>query len=142
MSSIIFNEFQMRQLELNPNVLHVSERSITYHPDYKVKAVKEYSNGKSASQIFIEHGFDLNIIGAKKPKQCLQRWRKTVQQFGEAALATERRGKASEGRPVSKKLSLEEQLRKAEARIAFLEVENQFLKKLDELERQALKKKR
>ena len=37
---------------------------------------------------------------------------------------------------------MEEQLKKAEARIAYLEVENDFLKKLEELERQALAKKK
>jgi transposase len=36
---------------------------------------------------------------------------------------------------------MEEKLRKAEARIKFFEAENDFLKKLEELERQALKKK-
>ncbi|MBT2658364.1 hypothetical protein J7E81_24580 [Bacillus sp. ISL-18] len=34
-------------------------------------------------QIFIEHGFDLQVIGSEKPKQCLKRWRKTFNQFGE-----------------------------------------------------------
>ncbi|WP_218349889.1 hypothetical protein [Bacillus sp. sid0103] len=51
-------------------------------------------------------------------------------------------GKAASGPPSSKELSVEEKLKKAEARIKFLEAENDFLKKLEELERQALKKKR
>ncbi|MDQ0270872.1 hypothetical protein J2S17_002758 [Cytobacillus purgationiresistens] len=72
----------------------------------------------------------------------VQRWRKTYEKFGEVGLQNERRGKASTGRPSSKDLSVEEKLKKAEARIKFLEVENDFLKKLEELERQALKKKR
>ena len=37
---------------------------------------------------------------------------------------------------------MEEKLKKAEARIKYLEVENDFLKKLEELERQALAKKK
>ncbi|MEH7012548.1 IS3 family transposase, partial [Neobacillus niacini] len=77
-----------------------------------------------------------------QPKRCLQRWRETFEKFGELGLQTERRGKASTGRPSSKELSVEEKLKKAEARIKFLEAENDFLKKLEELERQALKKKR
>ncbi|WP_017151535.1 hypothetical protein [Bacillus bingmayongensis] len=44
------------------------------------------------------------------------------------------------GRPSTKQLSSDDKLKKAEARIAFLEAELEFLKKLDELERQALKK--
>ena len=89
--------------------------------------------------IFIEHGFDLDIIGSDKPQQCLKRWRKTYEMHGEEGLRNERRGKGSTGRPSSKDLTLEEKLKKAEARIAFLEMENAFLKKLEELERKAKK---
>ncbi|PEK69885.1 hypothetical protein COM55_28115 [Bacillus pseudomycoides] len=142
MSKIIFNEIQMKQLEKNENVVKVSERSITYRADFKVKAVKENQSGKGPNQIFLENGFDLGIIGERKPNQCLKRWRKTYEQFGEEGFHTERRGKESSGRPSTKMLSSDDKLKKAEARIAFLEAELEFLKKLDELERQALQKKR
>lgn len=143
MSKNIFNELQIQQLENNPNVLHVSEKSISYHPDFKLKAVKEWEAGKLPTQIFIENGFVLSVIGADKPAKCLNRWRKTYKQFGEEGFKTERRGKGSGGgRPSTKNLSTEELLKRAEAKIKFLEAENDFLKKLDELERQALKKKR
>ncbi|MGI2776119.1 IS3 family transposase, partial [Bacillus cytotoxicus] len=98
--------------------------------------------GKGPNQIFLENGFDLEMIGEKKPNQCLKRWRKTYKQFGEEGFYTERRGKGSTGCPSSKQLSSADKLKKAEARIAFLEAELEFLKKLDELERQALQKKR
>jgi transposase len=142
MSKNIYNEFQIKELEKNPNVLSASERSISYSPEFKLKAVTDYKSGKIPSQIFIEQGFDLDLIGKKQPKYCLKRWRDSYERFGEEGLLTERRGKGSTGRPSSKQLSVEEKLRKAEARIKFLETENDFLKKLEELERQALKKKR
>ncbi|RBP83673.1 hypothetical protein DFO70_1741 [Cytobacillus firmus] len=142
MSKNIYNEFQMKELEKNPNVLRASERSISYSSEFKTKAVTEYKSGKTPSQIFIEQGFDLEMIGKEQPKRCLKRWRETFERFGEEGFLTERRGKGSTGRPSSKQLSIEEKLRKAEARIKFLEAENDFLKKLEELERQALKKKR
>ncbi|MEC0302190.1 IS3 family transposase, partial [Terribacillus saccharophilus] len=63
------------------------------------------------------------------------------QKYGEDGFYTERRGKGSTGRPSSKDLSAEDKLRKAEARIKYLEAELDFVKKLDELERQANKKK-
>lgn len=141
MSKIIFTEFQQKQLEANPNVLKVSDRSITYSPAFKVAAVKENLNGKGPYQIFTEHGFDVSIIGENKPKQCVKRWRDTFQKYGEDGFYTERRGKGSTGRPSSKDLSAEDKLRKAEARIKYLEAELDFVKKLDELERQANKKK-
>ena len=142
MSKNLFSEYQIKELEKNPNVLRVSTRSISYEPDFKVKAVKEYQVGKSPTQIFIENDLNIEVIGKDQPKRCLQRWRETFEKFGELGLQTERRGKASTGRPSSKELSVEEKLKKAEARIKFLEAENDLLKKLEELERQALKKKR
>ncbi|WP_330218440.1 HTH domain-containing protein, partial [Sporosarcina globispora] len=124
MSKNFYNEFQMKELEKNPNVLRASERSISYSPEFKIKAVTEYTSGKTPSQIFIEQGFDLEMIGKEQPKRCLKRWRETFERFGEEGFLTERRGKGSTGRPSSKQLSIEEKLRKAEARIKFLEAEN------------------
>ncbi len=73
MSKIIFNEIQMKQLEKNKNVVKASERSISYCSDFKVRAAKENQQGKGPSQIFLENGFDLAVIGEEKPKQCLKR---------------------------------------------------------------------
>jgi transposase len=142
MSKQLYSNLEMKLLEDNPNVARVSESSITYHPLFKKTAIQEYQKGKFPTQIFEEHGFDLNVIGKKQPQRCLKRWRETHEKYGELGLEGERRGKGSTGRPSSKDLSAEEKLKKAEARIKYLEAENEFLKKLDELERQALKKKR
>lgn len=139
MSKIIFNEHQRRILEANPNVSSVSDRSIQYNPDFKLLAVKENQSGKGPSQIFIENGFDLEMIGTKKPGESLSRWRKTYQLHGEEGFFEERRGKGSSGRPLTKELSPEKKLEKAEARIKYLEAEVELLKKLEELERQAKK---
>jgi transposase len=141
-SKIIFNECQIKILENHPHVKQVSDRSIAYHPDFKVKAVKENQSGKGPTQIFIDHGFDVDMIGSDKPKECLKRWRKIFGMYGEEGFYTERRGKGSLGRPTSKQDTQEDRLKKAEARIKYLEAELDFLKKLDELERQASKKKK
>jgi len=99
MSKIIFNEHQRRILETNPNVNSVSDRSIQYNPEFKLLAVKENQSGKGPSQIFIENGFDLEMIGTKKAKESLSRWRKIYQLHGEEGCFEERRGKGSTGRP-------------------------------------------
>lgn len=140
MSKIIFNEYQRRILEANPNVKTVTDRTIQYIPEFKVKAVQENLQGKGPSQIFVENGFDLTVIGAKKPKETLKRWRKTFDLYGEEGFWEERRGKGSTGRPSTQELSAEKQLEKAEARIKYLEAENELLKKLEALERQAKKR--
>ena len=42
----------MIELERNPNVLRVTDQAITYHPDFKVKAVLENIKGESPTGIF------------------------------------------------------------------------------------------
>lgn len=83
MSKNIYNEFQIKELEKNPNISSVSYRSISYSLEFKMKAVTEYKSGKTPSQIFIEHGFDLEMIGKGQPKRCLKRRRDTFRKFGE-----------------------------------------------------------
>lgn len=140
MSKIIFNEHQRRVLVTNPNVASASDRAIQYTPEFKIHAVKENIAGKGPVQIFIEAGFDLQIIGTKKAQSSLTRWKTTFKTYGEDGFFEERRGKGSTGRPNSKNLSSDKKLEKAEARIKYLEAELELLKKLDELERQAKKK--
>jgi len=61
MSNIIFNEHQMKQLEANPNVVKVSEKSITYSADFKVKAVKQNLEGVIVQ--FHRYSFYVNCPG-------------------------------------------------------------------------------
>lgn len=138
----LFSKNQINELERNPNVIRVTEQAITYHPDFKVKAVLENIKGESPARIFMDHGFDLDIIGKGSPRKRLYSWRKIYNESGEMGLTLDGRGKTRAERSSSKELSLEEKLKRAEAKIKFLEVENDFLKKLEELERQALAKKK
>jgi transposase len=142
MKKRLFSKSQMIELEKNPNVLRVTEQAITYHPDFKVKAVLENIKGESPARIFMDHGFDLDIIGKGLPRQLLYKWRKVYNESGELGLSLDNRGKTRADRSSSKEISVEEKLKRAEARIRYLEVENDFLKKLEELERQALAKKK
>lgn len=133
----VFTESEMQQLEANPHVYSVTKNAITYTPSFKLAAVNAYLQGHTPQNIFIEAGFDLSIIDPRKPRKCLQRWRNVFVIDGEAGLRTERRGTASTGHKADEALSLEEKLKRSEAKIKYLELENDFLKKLEELERQA-----
>jgi transposase len=136
-----FSESQIHQIENNVNVLHVSERSLAYKPSFKVEAVKAYQEGKKPAEIFREAGFNLDIIGRENPNRCLKRWRQVFTCQGEAGLLEDQRGKGSTGRPAVEQ-SIEKKLAQTEARIKLLEAENDFLKKLEALERQAEQNKR
>lgn len=138
----LYTEFEIKQLEGNPNVLHVTEKSLTFSPAFKLAAVRAYQAGQTPMEIFIEAGLDVEKFNLDKPKHSLKRWRDTYAVLGEAGLLEERRGKTSPGRPSTKELTTGEKLKRAEAKIKLLEAENDFLKKLDALERQAKLNKR
>ncbi|MDP9699847.1 hypothetical protein J2T16_002752 [Paenibacillus intestini] len=116
---------------MNPSILRVSEKNITYAPAFKFAAVQAYEAEHIPMGIFVQAGFNIELIGLETRKRCLERWRKTCASSGEAGLLEERRGKGRSGRPVSRELSSQEKLHLAEARIKLLEAENELLKKLE-----------
>lgn len=126
----------MRLLQANPNVQQISETNISYTANFRLAAVRANQEGQTPVEIFVQAGFDLDIIGHKKPKHCLKRWRDLYATHGEKGLLEERRGKGSTGRRPAGSLSPEEELTRAQAKIKLLEAEVDFLKKLNALERQ------
>ena len=136
MSDRLFDPEARAQLVANKNVLRVTEGTITYSPDFKVEAVRaNLIQGKPPLLIFLDAGFNLDLIGHETPKRCLKRWRKIFKQRGEQGLRDDRRGKNATGQRDERELTVEEKLRRAQARVRYLELENDFLKKLDALER-------
>lgn len=58
-----FNPDQFRQLEANPHIYSVSDCTIQYKGEFKIRAVRESLAGKRTIQIFEESEFNLDIIG-------------------------------------------------------------------------------
>lgn len=127
MKQIQFTDQEREILLKNPNIIDVKGSRVKYCPKFKEYSVKEYLKGKYPSQIFIEAGIDVNILGRKNPQKCLSKWKLL---YKDGVLTQKKRG-----RKVNKELSLEEKLKEAEAKIAYLEAENEFLKKLEMEER-------
>lgn len=48
-------------------MLGVTEHTLTYDPEFKVNAVNENLERESPAEIFVENGFDLNILGKDIP---------------------------------------------------------------------------
>lgn len=132
MSTRIFNQEQIETLLQNSNVAGCSEKSISYHKDFKILAIGKYREGLSPSEIFRQAKFDINMIGRGTPKECLRRWKKIFKDKGEAGLKTDGRGQSKAGgRPKSlANLTDEEKLKRLEAEVAYLKEENRFLTKL------------
>jgi hypothetical protein len=133
MSKIIFNDKQIKVLAKNPNVSRVSDKSITYSEEFKNKFIVENSKGILPRKIFEENGFDIEIIGLKRIEQSAARWREKYADMGVLGLKDSRT--SNSGRPLIRELTTQEEIERLKAKISLLEIENEFLKKLDEIER-------
>lgn len=136
MSKKIYNQSEIKNLENNPNIKSVTERSITYSSEFKTKAIKQSLQGMTATQIFELAGLPFRLIGEGKANQSLSRWKKLYKRHGEDILLQETCGTGQSGSYGSRgQLSLEEALEKANARIAYLEGNLELVKKLELHER-------
>lgn len=117
---------------------NVSAKAITYTDAFKERFIQEYSQGTLPSEIFQEAGFPVDVLGVTRIRKASNRWRTAFQEQGPTGLTDGR--KHASGRPLTRELSLEEKYARLEAKMKWLEAENEFLKKLDQLERQMRKK--
>jgi len=140
MSKKLFTDQEQHLLKKHPYVKAVSEKAITYTDEFKARAIKEYEEGKFPRQIFEDAGFDIEIVGKKRAKAALERWRGAYQKNGVAGLEDSR--KHHSGRPLQRELSLEEKYARLEAQNALLRAENELLKKIDLAERMLVNKKK
>lgn len=129
MSKRIFTREQIEEFLKNKNIKKCSEKSITYSKNFKMTAIKLYDQGLTSTEIFRQAGFDLNVIGKDKPKECLLRWNKIIKKKGVEGL-NESRGRNSRGRPKTKNLSIKDKIKRLETENAYLKAENDFLAKL------------
>lgn len=119
----------------NPNVEKVTGSNLRFTKDFKVKAIKLFESGKSAVEIFASAGIDLQDFESNYARKAISRWLEAAQEYGLKNINEERRGLGASGRPGGKKFkSMAEEL-------AYLRAENNFLKKLQALEKKYLKKK-
>jgi transposase len=135
----MFSDKDRRSLESNPLVQSVGPNQVQFTAKFKLKALKLHAEGLRPSDIFLKLGVDPNLFLKHYPKKCLTRWKKIVETHGEIGLEQERRGKGATGRPRKAELKDEKALL---ARIAYLEAENDFLKKLRALAEEPESKKR
>ncbi|EKQ56870.1 MAG: hypothetical protein A370_01646, partial [Clostridium sp. Maddingley MBC34-26] len=82
---------------------------------------------------FEKYGFDIHIIGIERVRSSGKRWRSAFRRNGVSELQDTR--KFNSGRPAEKDLSLQQKYEKLEAKVKLLQAENEFLKKLEMLEK-------
>lgn len=133
MSNKLFTEQEIEVLKQNKYVKRVGPKGITYTDEMKQFAIAKFEEGYFSTEIFELAGFDLSMIGRVRARKAIDRWKTAYKKMGVMGLQDTRKGKS--GRPLERELSLEEQLERKEARIKFLEVQLEFQKKLDMIER-------
>lgn len=128
-----FNNKEKEELSRNKNVKKCGESSITYTEEFKMEAMRQYEQGLTASQIFKNAGFDLEIIGKKRPRDCITDWRKMLKKGGVKELKEDKRGGCKKKKIRNKKhkdKTTEDKMKRLEAEVAYLKEENAFLAQL------------
>lgn len=131
-----FTNDQVKFLSKNKYVVQVSEKAITYSEEFKNIFINEYENGLSSRLIFEKYGFPYQILGEKRIENCSNRWRKQANR--KEGLSDTRKGHSD--RPLERNLSEEENIARLKNKIAILEQENAYLKKIRLIEKDALRK--
>ena len=123
MNRKIFTGEQIKKLSKNRNVRRCGAKSVRYKKSFKESALKLYNEeGMSAVEIFKEAGFDLDLIGIRKPNKLMHQWNEAF-------------GVRKEKEPPSpevavKRIERGKELRNLKAKVTYLEAENRFLAQL------------
>ena len=129
-----FTPDEQREIRANPYVARVSETTITYTKEFKERFALGYAAGKPPSIILRECGFDHTVLGRRRIDGLVRRT-KTCSQRPEGFNDTR---KENSGRQkIEKELTDAERIRRLEHQVRYLKQENEFLKKIRFLDRQA-----
>ena len=131
MSKKLFTQEEVKELTNNPYVKSVSRRSISMTPEFKRLAADEMLKGKSMKQIFEEVGIDPEALGDKRISGYRDRiWEQTDREDG----IRDRRADNHRREAASSEALMAKKIKQLEHRVAYLQQENEFLKKIQQLE--------
>lgn len=88
----------------NRNVLDVTEKTVSFTPEFKITAIHKYIEGISPDQIFENADIPLEYFLDDYCRNCIKRWLHKFKTEGEDALRIDERGKGSTGRPKDERL--------------------------------------
>ena len=122
----------VKELNEHRYVEQATEWTVSFTAEFKQLAYDEYYRGKSMREIFTEAGFDVEKLGEKR----IQNFRSHLMDKAddETGFADKRKEKSMQA-PPSTEAQMMKRIRELEHRNAYLEQENDFLKKIQELEK-------
>ena len=121
----------VKRLNEHRYVAKATEWKISYTEEFKRSAYGEYIRGKSMRDIFIEAGFDVELLGKKRISRFFEHLNEKADE--ESGFKDKRKNKNLQA-PLSTEAQMMKRIRELEHRNAYLEQENEFLKKIRELE--------
>ena len=128
-----FTEEQRIELQKNPNVKKVTSVGVLYGETFKKEALELYEKGITPIDIFIQAGFNIEIIGKENPSKILSKWRCGIG-YRPNQINNELSNKHHIKLNTDKCTYSDKEIKKILARNRYLEAENDFLKKLRALE--------
>ena len=81
----IFTDDEIIKLLKNPNILEIRNKSqLVYSNNFKIYAIREKLKHpeKTAREIFVNAGFDMNIINERTPQRRIKEWMNRYKKFG------------------------------------------------------------
>ena len=122
----------VEELNEHPYIEKATEWTVCFTSEFKQLAYDEYYRGKTMREIFTEAGFDVAKLGDKR----IQNFRSHLMDKAgdENGFADKRKDKSLQA-PPSTEAQMMKRIRELEHRNAYLEQENEFLKKIQELEK-------
>lgn len=129
MSTRLLSKEAVAELRKNPYVRSASQRCVSYTAAFKELAYEELCRGKTVRQIFEQSGFDVEVLGEKR----LSNFRATVEALAESERGFEDGRKTNRRQEAqSTEAQLARKVKQLEHQVAYLQQENDFLKKIQE----------
>jgi hypothetical protein len=120
-----FTSEQIAKLSKNKHVNRCGSTSVMYKKSFRVSALKQYNEeGLTAVEIFESGGFDLSIIGIRKPNKLMHQWNKALR-AKDGNVVVSQNLKIFEN--PEKKIRSGSKIRTLKAKVAYLQAENDFL---------------
>lgn len=127
----------VKELNENPYVLKATEWVVSFTAEFKQYAYDEIYKGRSTREIFEEVGIDCKQLGDKR----LQNFKfKLIRQAERENGFEDQRKNNYRKESVSEEAELKKKIQSLEHRLAYLEQENDFLKKITQAEKKCKKK--
>jgi len=128
-----FTEEEIILLKQNPYVKQVSRTTITYTQEFREYFVSEYEKGTPPSVILRQSGFDRSILG----KERCESMGKNFRRIAPRAEGLQDLRKGNSGRQSTKEITSEEEIQRLKHKSKYLEQENEYLKKIEDIDKKA-----